>query len=93
MTLAASRTPSPACGVLRVTPATRLFELQALRNHHIRPRTMIVPTFTHLGRAQEDNSLSFKPYLCILRAWIPALRARDSSEHVGTWLPDLTDCI
>ncbi len=61
----------PACGVLHVTPATRLHELQALQSRHTRPHKPIVPIFTHFKRVQEDNSHSVKSYLCILRAWIP----------------------
>ena len=77
----------------RTSHQQHVFASRMLHKVVIRPRTMIVPIFAHLRRVQEDNSPSFKPYLCILGAWMPALRSRDSSKLVGTWLPDLMDCI
>ena len=74
--------PHSACGVSHVTPATQLRELQAIRGRHTRPRRTIVPIFTCLRRVHKDNSHFFRPYLCILRAWI---QHSDLVTRLGLW--------
>ena len=78
----ASRTLHPACCVSHVTPATRLYEEQALQSRPTPPRRTIVPTSTHLKRVQQDNLHSFEPYLCILRACI---QHSDLVTRLGLW--------